>query len=61
MQMGKHYIDARQAGTKARYINHSKKPNSKFVKRMIRGVERCGVFTIKEIQKGEEITCDYGA
>ena len=53
MQMEKHYIDARQAGTKARYINHSKTPNAEFRKRIIRGVERCGVFSIQEIQHGE--------
>ena len=60
MQLAKHYIDARQAGNNARYINHSDTPNSKFSKRMIRGVERCGVFSMKEIKFDEEITCDYG-
>ena len=61
MQMAKHYIDARQAGTKARYINHSKEaPNAEFRKRIIWGVERCGVFSIQDIQYGEEILCDYG-
>ena len=60
MQMKKHYIDARQAGNKARYINHSKELTAVFKKRIIQGVERCGVFSIQVIQYGEEIICDYG-
>ena len=58
--MKKHYIDARQAGNKARFINHSKNPNAIFKKRIVQGIERCGVFSKQVIHNGEEIICDYG-
>mgnify|MGYP003330235457 CR=1 FL=1 len=57
--MKEHYIDARNIGSLARYINHWDEPNAQFIKRFVKGSERCGVFAIRDISRGTEITCHY--
>ena len=44
----------------ARFINHSCDPNSEMRKLSVRGEERVGVFAVKDIHRGEQITFSYG-
>lgn len=37
----------------ARFVNHSENPNTYYDK------EKGGCFAVRDIEKGEEITCDY--
>ena len=53
------YLDARQKGGIARYINHSCKPNCKVELWTVRGVVRAAVVSMCEIAPGEELTFDY--
>ena len=59
MEMDKHYIDAFEEGSLARYINHVPGANARFVKKIVAGSQRCGVFAINNIKENEEITCSY--
>ena len=59
MEMGKHYIDAREEGSLARFINHHDPANAKFEKKIVGGSQRCGVFATNNISKDDEITCSY--
>ena len=59
MKMSKHYIDARNLGSLARYTNHSDEPNAKFIKICSRIRKMC-FFAIRDIPAEKEITCDYG-
>jgi SET domain-containing protein len=43
-----------------RFINHSCEPNCGFEKWNVRGQERCGVFSIRHIRGGDELTVEYG-
>lgn|SRR5690606_6342817 len=49
-------LDATVAGNAFRYVNHSCAPNA-YIRR-IRG--RVEIWTLRSIEPGEEITCDYG-
>lgn len=49
-------IDGRSRSNLARYINHSCQPNAE--ERLSRN--RIWIWSIREIQAGEEITIDYG-
>ena len=60
MQMELHYIDAENIGNNSRFINHSFQTNAKFVKKEVNGVQRCAIYALRDINSGEEITCDYG-
>lgn len=53
------YIDARQKGSVARYINHSCEPNCIAKKWIVNGITRIGCFAVKDITRGDEITIDY--
>jgi SET domain-containing protein len=53
-------IDATRIGGRMRFINHSCEPNCGFEKWVVRGEERCGVFAIRRVQPGDELTLDYG-
>ena len=53
------YLDARQKGGIARYINHSCKPNCKVELWTVRGVVRAAVVAMCDIAPGEELTFDY--
>ena len=57
MEMSNHIIVSEKRGSEAQYINHENQPNSKFVKVIVDGFERCAVYSVKSIQKDEEITC----
>ena len=57
--MSNHIIVAEKRGSDAQYINHANQPNAKFVKVIVDGFERCAVYSVKYIQKDEEITCAY--
>ena len=52
-------IDATKKGNEARFINHSCDPNSQAESWTVEGQERVGIFAIKPILVGQEITYDY--
>nr|SZF06518.1 histone-lysine N-methyltransferase NSD2 isoform X1 [Psoroptes ovis] len=52
-------IDAGPKGNLARFMNHSCDPNCITQKWMVNGVYRCGIFAIKDIPAGSELTFDY--
>ncbi len=53
------YIDARKKGSIARYINHSCEPNCAVHRWKVRGINRAGIFALRDIRAGEELTFDY--
>ncbi|KAK5814458.1 hypothetical protein F5H01DRAFT_25237 [Linnemannia elongata] len=52
-------IDATKKGCLARFINHSCNPNCHLEKWVVGSKLRIGIFTIKPVQNGEELTFDY--
>ena len=52
-------IDARFRGNQARFINHSCDPNCQLEKWNVGGATRIGIFAIKDIKPGEELSYDY--
>lgn len=52
-------IDATQRGNLARFINHSCNPNAETQKWLVRGATRIGIFTVRAVPAGDEITFDY--
>eukprot|EP00879_Flechtneria_rotunda_P011715 GHRR01012236.1.p1 GENE.GHRR01012236.1~~GHRR01012236.1.p1 ORF type:complete len:1545 (+),score=749.24 GHRR01012236.1:1019-5653(+) len=52
-------IDACRKGNRARFINHSCEPNCETQKWMVRGELAIGLFTLRRIKAGEELTFDY--
>lgn len=56
---GETFIDARAYGGKARYINHSCDPNCRVERWSVRGVLRAGIFALRDIKRGEELSFDY--
>ncbi|KAG0369543.1 histone methyltransferase set2, partial [Mortierella sp. AD032] len=52
-------IDATKKGCLARFINHSCNPNCHLEKWVVGSKLRIGIFTIKRIAEGEELTFDY--
>jgi hypothetical protein len=55
----KEVIDPTYKGNMARFINHSCDPNCETRKWNVRGEIEVGIISIKDIQKGEELTFDY--
>lgn len=53
------YIDASRKAQMTRFINHSCDPSARTEKWIVRGEPRIGIFAIRDIAKGEEITFDY--
>lgn len=53
-------IDATRFGGRMRFMNHSCEPNCRMEKWNVRGQERCGLFTICQVDPGKEFTFDYG-
>ncbi len=53
------YIDARKRGGIARYINHSCDPNCAVHRWKVRGISRAGIFALRPIKRGEELSFDY--
>lgn len=52
-------IDARFKGNAARFINHSCDPNAELQRWQVKGYTRIGIFALRDIAAGEEITYDY--
>ncbi|KAK1929360.1 Histone-lysine N-methyltransferase ASH1L [Phytophthora citrophthora] len=52
-------IDATRIGGRMRFVNHSCDPNCKVEKWCVRGQARCGLFAIRHVTAGEEVTIDY--
>ncbi|XP_068189419.1 histone-lysine N-methyltransferase ASH1L isoform X2 [Antennarius striatus] len=52
-------IDSYRMGNEARFINHSCEPNCEMQKWSVNGVYRIGLFALKEIPSGTELTYDY--
>lgn len=52
-------IDPTYKGNMARFINHSCEPNCETQKWNVQGEVCVGIFSIKDIQEGEELTFDY--
>lgn len=51
-----HFIDGSPRSNAARYINHSCEPNAKAYRTGV----RVWIWSIRDIEAGEEITYDYG-
>lgn len=56
---GSEVIDACAKGNLGRFINHSCEPNCRTEKWMVNGEVCIGLFAIRDIEKGEELTFDY--
>ncbi|KAK1933157.1 SET domain containing protein [Babesia divergens] len=54
------YIDSTNVGNVARFINHSCDPNCSSIPYSVNGAFRMGVFALRRIEKGEEVTYNYG-
>nr|CAB3456770.1 unnamed protein product [Digitaria exilis] len=52
-------IDATDKGNMSRFINHSCEPNTEMQKWTVDGETRVGIFALRDIKKGEELTYDY--
>ncbi|KAJ1561258.1 DNA-binding transcription repressor [Cladochytrium tenue] len=52
-------LDACRKGTEARFVNHSCSPNCYIDKWLVRGEHRVGVFALRDIPPGTELTYDY--
>ena len=52
-------IDAGMKGNMARFMNHSCEPNCTTVRWVVANEDRIGVFALRPIETGEEITIDY--
>ncbi|KAI8052543.1 hypothetical protein BDF22DRAFT_524931 [Syncephalis plumigaleata] len=53
------YIDATKKGSYARFINHSCNPNCVLQKWTVGARTRMGIFTLRRVLQGEELTFDY--
>ncbi|KAJ1387368.1 Zinc finger, CW-type [Sesbania bispinosa] len=56
---GSEVIDASAKGNLGRFINHSCDPNCRTEKWMVNGEICIGLFALRDIKKGEELTFDY--
>nr|XP_043638915.1 histone-lysine N-methyltransferase ASHH2 [Erigeron canadensis] len=56
---GSEVIDACAKGNLSRFINHSCEPNCRTEKWMVNGEVCVGLFALRDIKKGEELTFDY--
>ena len=52
-------IDAGPRGNWARFINHSCDPNCATEPWIVNGDKRIGIFALRDIAKGEELTFNY--
>eukprot|EP00940_MAST-03C_sp_MAST-3C-sp2_P001886 g1886.t1 len=53
------YIDAKNKGGPARFLNHSCQPNCRLEKWQVGKCYRLGVFAERDLAEGEELTIDY--
>ncbi|OVA03854.1 SET domain [Macleaya cordata] len=56
---GSEVIDACAKGNLGRFINHSCDPNCRTEKWMVNGEVCIGLFALRDLKKGEEVTFDY--
>ncbi|KAI3960359.1 hypothetical protein MKW98_017083 [Papaver atlanticum] len=56
---GSEVIDACGKGNLGRFINHSCDPNCRTEKWMVNGEVCVGLFALRDLKKGEEVTFDY--
>ncbi|KAF8411731.1 hypothetical protein HHK36_004289 [Tetracentron sinense] len=56
---GSEVIDAYAKGNLGRFINHGCDPNCRTEKWMVNGEVCIGLFALRDIKKGEEVTFDY--
>ncbi|PFH33193.1 histone lysine methyltransferase SET2 [Besnoitia besnoiti] len=54
------YIDSTRVGNIARLVNHSCEPNCSLQRVNVHGTYRMGIFALRTILPGEEISYDYG-
>nr|PIL96547.1 histone lysine methyltransferase SET2 [Toxoplasma gondii COUG] len=54
------YIDSTRVGNIARLVNHSCEPNCSLQRVNVHGTYRMGIFALRPILPGEEISYDYG-
>lgn len=59
MKCGQNVIDAKVKGNAARFINHSCDPNCKVLEWKVDHKSVLGIFAIRDIRRGEELTFDY--
>lgn len=52
-------IDAHRMGNMSRFINHACEPNCTVDKWLVNGYHRAGLFALRDIAAGEELTFDY--
>ncbi|KAI1292232.1 Histone-lysine N-methyltransferase SETD2 [Halotydeus destructor] len=52
-------IDATEKGNMTRFVNHSCEPNCETQKWSVNGDLRIGFFTLRRLEKNEEVTFDY--
>ena len=52
------FLDATKKGSRGRFINHSCAPNVAFEVWIVRGVYRVGIFALRPIPAGVELTAD---
>nr|XP_054756561.1 histone-lysine N-methyltransferase ASH1L-like [Lytechinus pictus] len=52
-------IDGYRYGNEGRFVNHSCNPNCEMQKWMVNGLYRIGMFALRDIEPGEELTYDY--
>ncbi|KAG7469436.1 hypothetical protein MATL_G00128890 [Megalops atlanticus] len=52
-------IDSYRMGNEARFINHSCEPNCEMQKWSVNGVYRIGLFALRDMESGTELTYDY--
>eukprot|EP00657_Telonema_sp_P-1_P001946 TRINITY_DN14739_c0_g1_i1.p1 TRINITY_DN14739_c0_g1~~TRINITY_DN14739_c0_g1_i1.p1 ORF type:complete len:340 (-),score=63.09 TRINITY_DN14739_c0_g1_i1:167-1186(-) len=52
-------IDARTHACSARFVNHSCEPNCQTIIWQVGGEKRAGIFALKDIKAGTELTYDY--
>lgn len=52
-------IDGYRMGNFSRFVNHSCDPNCEMQKWNVNGVYRMGLFALKDIKAGDELSYDY--
>ena len=56
---GSYVIDASKKGNLSRFMNHSCEPNCVMQRWVVNGQQRIGIFALKNIESGVELTYDY--
>lgn len=56
---GNYVIDGYKNSNECRFVNHSCEPNCEMQKWTVNGLYRVGLFALRDIQPGEELSYDY--